>query len=146
MSFAAVESEAAREGLRLLQAGIHQAATLALRGAVKAAEDSAKGTTLWKDKSGATRASVRGEVVGETGIVSTAGAAKFLENGTAAHQIVARNARMLHFFVNGQEFFRRMVQHPGTKERPFMRQARERGEIALEYGAEYYVNYAIARA
>lgn len=146
MSDIKVDGQSAVQSMRLLEAGIHQAAMLALRSAVKAAEDSARSTSRFKDKSGETRGSIRGEVIGQRGKVSAGGVAKFLENGTVAHQIVARNATALHFFVNGQEFFRRMVQHPGTSPRPFMAEARERGLIAAEYGAAYYVNFAIQHA
>lgn len=142
----AAETEAARIGLGELQAALHQAAALALRSAVEAAEKDAKGTTLFRDRSGDTRASIHGTVTGARGEVSAHGVAKLLENGTVAHQIVARRAAALHFFVNGREFFRRMVQHPGTSERPFMAHARTLGEQALEYGMDYFVGFAIERA
>jgi len=42
---------------------------------------------------------------------------------TNAHEIVARNAKVLHFIMGGEDVYRRRVMHPGAKmpERSFMR-------------------------
>lgn len=44
---------------------------------------------------------------------------------TRPHKITARNAQALHFFIGQQEFFRKSVNHPGSKipERSYMRAA-----------------------
>ena len=139
-------TDKARASLALLSAGIAQAAVLALRGAVEAAETSEKTTTLFHDKTGETRGSVRGQVLGFKGRVSVGGAAKLLQNGTKPHVIEAKRAGMLRFMVNGQVLFRRRVNHPGTAERPFVSEARERGAVALAFGADFYVGAAIQRA
>ena len=132
-------------GLELLEAGIIQAIGLTMRSGIQAAEASAKGTTLWKDKSGGTRGSIRGELQGfASGFVIAGGASRFLESGTRPHVIVGKP--VLRFVVNGQTLFRRMVHHPGTAERPFMTEARRIGEQAVAYGAEYFVGEAIRRA
>ena len=115
------------------------------RGAVAAAEGSARGTDKFHDQSGGTRASIRSEVFGLEGFVSAGGAAGFIEWGTAPHLIVA-HGQALRFTVNGQTLYRKMVNHPGTRERPFMREAAERGAIAAEYGAEFFVGAAIRGA
>lgn len=146
MTAVAVESRAALRGLETLSAGVVQAIELTLRSAVAAAEGSAKGTERFKDRSGDTRGSIHGEAHGLTGFVQAGGAARFLENGTPPHIIRARNASVLRFEVAGRVLFRRMVRHPGTAPRPFMHDAAERGAIAAEYGAEEFLNYAIARA
>ncbi len=145
MTVARVESSRFRSGLSLLQAGLHQAATLTLRSAVTAAVDSAKHSTRFKDASGATRASIHGEVFGQRGFVTAGGSARFLENGTRPHLIVA-SGRAIRFVVNGTAIFRKWVKHPGTKPRPFMAEARERGIMAAEYGAEVFVGAAIRNA
>lgn len=56
---------------------------------------------------------------------SSAPYAFFVENGTRAHPIVARRAKVLRFVQNGDTVFRRRVFHPGTKPRPFMQTARD---------------------
>jgi hypothetical protein len=133
-------------GLELLAAGIHQAAHLALRAAMDVAVASAKGTTLYKDRSGETRKSVHAEMVGPMrGFVEAKGASRFLENGTPPHEIVARKAQALRFVVNGETIFRRMVRHPGTAERPFMRIARDEAQKAADYAAEFYVDFAMRK-
>ena len=142
-----VRGEESRDSLRILHAGIRQAAMLALRSAEQAAVDSAKATTLFKDKTGGTRGSIRMETTPAlTGFVIAGGAAKFLEEGTPPHIIAARRAKMLRFVVDGVVMYRRWVRHPGTAERPFMTIARDIAERTAEYGAEYFVEQAIQRA
>jgi hypothetical protein len=134
-----------KRDLEMLRAGIHQAASLALRSLVEATAAEAKSTTLFKDQSGATRSSIHGEVTepGRRGFVIAGGASKFLENGTRPHTITARNATVLRFVVNGQTVFRRTVHHPGTAELPFMHQALARAEMMAPYAFEEFINYAI---
>ncbi len=145
MTIATVHGEKTRASLSILNAGIHQAAELAVRSAVEAARDSAKGTTQYSDRTGGTRASTVGEAMGIRGTVQVGGAARFLENGTQAHVIVA-HGRSLRFVVNGQTLFRKWARHPGTRPRPFMHEAARVGEMALDYGCEFYVSEAIRRA
>ena len=145
-----IDTKRARSGLTSLKAGIFNAEVLIIKAGIKAAEDSAKATTLWKDQTGETRKSIHGVfergAYGPRGYVEAKGASYWLENGTRPHEIVARRKQALHFFVNGQEFFRKRVQHPGTAEKPFMAQARERGEMAVEYAADFYIQYAVDHA
>jgi hypothetical protein len=138
-------------GLRALSTRLIHAAEMTLVGAVEAAEMSAKTTTLFKDQSGKTRGSIKATVRASgawdmRGRVVARGAAKFLENGTRAHTITARNGGMLRFYVNGNAVFRRSVHHPGQRATHFMQTARHMGELAAEFGAEIYVNEAIAGA
>jgi len=128
------------DGLRILEAGIVQAAANALKGAMAAAEASEKSSTLFHDRTGATRASIRARRVGHlAGVVEVGGAAKFLESGTRAHIINAP----VQVRPGIWRFIRR---HPGTVARPFVSQARERAEAAATYAAEFYVQEAIHRA
>jgi hypothetical protein len=141
-----IETDSGRllEQLELLEAGVIQAAALAMRSAITATEASAKETTLFKDKTGDTRGSIRAEARGFTGgFVQAGGVSRYLENGTRPHVIHGRP--VLRFVVAGQVLFRRQVNHPGTAERPFMSEARRVGEQALEYGAEFFVAEAIRR-
>ena len=140
-----VDSAAAQSDLRDLGAGLHQAAALALKAAVKATEESVAATSLYKDRSGKTRASATSEVTDLTGRVFSGGMTRFLEYGTVPHAIVAKRSGVLAFQMNGSTVFRRSVHHPGTEPRPFMDTARALGEQAADYGAEYYANYAIDR-
>lgn len=136
---ATVDGKATIAGLELLAAGIVQASGLALRAGVAAAEQSAKATTRWKDKSGETRKSIVGRVESYSrGFVRAGGASVFLENGTRPHPI---NAPVFIAGV-GWRFIR---MHPGTAETLFMSEARSRGEQAAQYGAEYYAGEVIRR-
>jgi HK97 gp10 family phage protein len=50
--------------------------------------------------------------------------ASYVENGTAPHVILPRNARRLRFVARGGDLvYSAMVNHPGTKPNPFARNA-----------------------
>lgn len=143
MTVAKVDASKTISSLRLLNAAIHNAAQMALRDAVVETEKNAAATTLWKNQRPLTRSTIHGTVGIGRGEVRAGGASHFLEWGTNPHVIEGRNGGMLHFWSNGVEFFRRRVHHPGTRERPFMRTAREHGALVARYAADFYVTYAI---
>lgn len=137
-----IDGDQLRRDLHDLQAVLRNAASQALREAVNAAQQTAKNTSLFRDRTGATRKSITGAVFGSNGVVEARGAAVFLQNGTRPHTISARNAKTLAFQVNGRTVFRRSVKHPGTAARPFMTEAERVGEQTLLYGLEYFTEYA----
>ena len=49
--------------------------------------------------------------------------AVFLERGTRPHTVKARSGKALRFIGPSGDVYRRSIQHPGTKARPFMRPA-----------------------
>lgn len=49
--------------------------------------------------------------------------AVYVHDGTRAHIIRPRNARVLRFTVGGQVVYARVVHHPGTRPRPFLDRA-----------------------
>lgn len=61
-----------------------------------------------------------GPLTALVGVGREAPYARFVNDGTQPHEIVARKAKALHFFVGGQEFFRKRVHHPGITARKFM--------------------------
>jgi hypothetical protein len=133
--------------LRGIEGGAQHIANAAMSALLKATwytEEQAKGTHLFKDRSGRTRQSIKAKVNGwKSGFVKAGGAALFIENGTKAH--VIRGNPYLRFTVNGQTLFRRMVHHPGTAPRPFMQEAADRGAVVFRLAAEHYVGEAIRR-
>jgi hypothetical protein len=48
-------------------------------------------------------------------------------DGTRPHLIRPRRAKALHFFVDGQEVFTKLVRHPGTRANNFLGRALRRG-------------------
>lgn len=60
------------------------------------------------------------------GVEATADYAAAVHEGSRPHRIVARRAEALHFFWHGREMFRPSVWHPGTRARPFLRNAGQR--------------------
>lgn len=134
-----IDTAATRGGLRRLLGGLHQAGTLALRAAADAGVASAKATTLFRDRTGDTRASVRGQVFGRAGFVEARGAARFLEYGTRPHRIDSA------VMIPGVGW-RFIGLHKGTFPRPFMHEARNRAADAAGVAGEYFVNFAIERA
>lgn len=139
-----------RRGMDLLQAGLHNGAHQALVAAVRAARDSAKTTTLFKDGPDADlRKSIREEITNAfEGRIIAGGAgvnhARFVNDGTPPHVIAGRNGGSLRFVMNGQTIFRRVVHHPGTTPRPFMDDAAKVGEQTLDYGLELMTERPIA--
>src|SRR5690348_7611486 len=137
-----MDASAFRDSLATLQATLYNNAAQALAASVKAAETSAKATTLYKDRSGRLRANTRGSSSGLTGrIVADTEYAGFVNSGTRPHVIEARG-QALAFVVAGEYRFARRVNHPGTAERPFMQVARDLGEQTLDYGLEFMVRAA----
>lgn len=49
--------------------------------------------------------------------------ARFVHEGTRPHVIRPRNARALRFEISGRVIFAARVNHPGTRARPFLRDA-----------------------
>lgn len=45
----------------------------------------------------------------------------YVEFGTPPHIIRAKNAKALHFKVDGEDVFAKTVHHPGTRPNPFIR-------------------------
>lgn len=133
--------------LQTLSAGIRNNAGQALRAAVRASEDDAKSTTLFKD--GATarlRQNIVGTVEGLTGELKASTAyAQWVESGTQPHVIEAKSGGLLRFVVAGRVIFARRVRHPGTAPRPFMQHAADVGDKTLDYGIEYFTDYAISK-
>lgn len=64
-------------------------------------------------------------------VSNTAPYARWVNDGTPEHLIMARNARFLRFEMDGAIHYRRAVMHPGTKPRPFLPQIRAVGTAVL---------------
>jgi hypothetical protein len=52
--------------------------------------------------------------------------AKFVEDGTRAHPIEARRAKVLRYYQNGRLMFRKRVRHPGTRPYLYLKGALDR--------------------
>jgi hypothetical protein len=57
------------------------------------------------------------------GVTAHAKYAAAVHEGSRPHVIRARRAKALHFVWHGREVFFRKVNHPGTRARPFLRNA-----------------------
>ena len=135
-----VDSTEAMKSLRLLRIGLDRAFIEVGRAVLGAVRDDAKGTSLWKDRSGHTRQSIHDvQDSVTTGFVEAGEASRYLEYGTPDHG--PTHASALRFEINGAVFFRKFGR--GITPRPFMQHARDRGEIVAEYAADYYLDQAI---
>lgn len=81
-----------------------------------------------KDHPGQLRESIHAhpKVTGSTASVefsSSVPYARYVIEGTPAHLIVPRNARVLRWESSGQVFYRDRVNHPGAKANPFPERA-----------------------
>lgn len=52
--------------------------------------------------------------------------AVYVHEGTRAHVIGPRRAKALRFQIGGRTVFAKLVRHPGTRARPFLRNAAHR--------------------
>ncbi|AGT12925.1 tail assembly chaperone [Mycobacterium phage KayaCho] len=60
------------------------------------------------------------------GVEATADYAAAVHEGSRPHRIAARSADALRFVWHGRVMFRKSVWHPGTRARPFLRNAARR--------------------
>lgn len=67
---------------------------------------------------------------------NTSNHAGFIDGGTRPHFIAARRATFLRFQMNGVTMFRRSVNHPGTRPRPFVALSAAVGQMALKASAQ----------
>jgi hypothetical protein len=127
-----LDSTALRSWLQSRAQYVKQAVSIAVQQAGERAAENARLTPLFKDgKRAATRGTIKFRMAGSSGKLIARGASHFLEWGTKAHVISPKKGKMLRFAVAGNMVFARKVQHPGTRPRPFMRDAREVGARAL---------------
>jgi hypothetical protein len=130
-----------------LKAAFRTAAKHAMELAVKQAEDNAKNTTSFYDRSSSgTRSTIKGTVGagGFTGKLIAKKAALFLQFGTKPHVILPKNGPYLRFQIHGGPWvFAKRVNHPGTKATLFMTHARNVGEQTLKRGFAHYLNQAM---
>lgn len=141
----AIDTRACRTDLDTLLGAIVSVSNQALKIAVESAEEAAKATTLFNNQTHKTRDSIKGTSFGQNGTLSAGKAARYIELGTPPHKITGKNGGYLKFQMNGTTMFRRSVNHPGTKPRPFMTIARDIGEKVLSESLEYFLTYAIER-
>jgi hypothetical protein len=145
VSIATAHTHDARAALLSLRTAISHAAHDAIEAAVNVGESIAQSSKLFKNQTGATRASIKGTVFAASGQVVAGGVARFLENGTRPHDIVARAGGVLAFRVNGAMVFTRRVHHPGTAPRPFMQVARDVAQDVADHASALYTDLAIRR-
>lgn len=132
--------------LRHLKAGGLKSIDRAVQHTLQYAEDQAKGTTLYRDVTGALRRNTKATFhPGEFGLdvggdlVADTEYAQFVESGRGP--VEARDGGMLRFVSNGTVFYRKRV-GPAAP-RPFMRNARNMAEHQLRYDLEDYFQGAI---
>jgi len=56
----------------------------------------------------------------------------YFEYGTKAHSIFPVRAKVLHFFINGEEIFAKNVRHPGTPAWKMFETAERRADVIIE--------------
>jgi hypothetical protein len=71
--------------------------------------------------------------------------ARYVVEGTKAHEIIARGVSLAFTGSSGSTVFRKRVHHPGTKPNPFFWRAQLPMEISLETLGGELVDRAVAR-
>jgi hypothetical protein len=108
----------------------------------------ARSRHAFKNRTGKLEKSIRGGLTGsseteQTGeIVASEEHASFVENGTPAHEIRARNAPYLVFEWKGRIVRTKSVNHPGTRPLPFMGLAYHKAEAVIIRETEVGVAFA----
>jgi HK97 gp10 family phage protein len=141
------------QALSALEQNLDTAMAAALHDAGSMVANEARSNHAFTDRTGALSRSIHAQPVDGsfTGrnltvdVVADTPYARFVEDGTRAHEIRARNARTLKFRGrDGRWVFRRRVQHPGTKPYLYLKgalarlfpQVRERSERGLAIAFE----------
>lgn len=119
--------------------------------------NTAKQTRLFRDRTGALRASIRpGRVTGSFSRGSlkaevlagggTVGYAAHVHEGTRAHVIEARTTRALRIPTGSGFVFRRRVRHPGTRPRKYLDEAGDKVAPIVPSIVEAFTTRAIREA
>lgn len=165
---ARAETEGARRALGVLLLGIRDAGDAAIYDAIRAAEVSIRSTTLFKNQSGRLRKDFQTYRQNRYRAIyeSRTPYAIFVESGTRAHLIrpkeghgfegplkegqsrraiddIGTHRVALRWFTNGSVHFARVVHHPGTLPRPFMREARDAAERQALATADRHLTLAL---
>lgn len=129
-----IDTGAFEQSLSALETSFVSGAKQLLGEATRTAQEFARVTPLFKDRTGALRASIRRQTISTWHHRLVAGGRPapygvFVHEGTAPHMIVGNPT--LTFVWKGVLVHFRYVNHPGTKPRPFMRAARDFTETML---------------
>lgn len=142
-----VQVDALVKSLGEVKTAITAAVKEALKQVAAYAQEHAKATTTFKDRTGKLRGSIR---TGQRGFKSfvragNSGAqyAQYVEYGTVAHKIRARRAPFLRFVKDGRLWVLPSVNHPGTKPTRFMASARDAGDGVAQGIFERNLNSAM---
>jgi Bacteriophage HK97-gp10, putative tail-component len=129
--------------------------------AARIVADAAHETAAFTDRTGQLRASIqpsdppatgsffRGDLEGSVGFGATSNGFPYglaLEFGSAPHVITPKHRRALRFAGGGGWVFATKVNHPGTKEGRFMRDALDSSAPAITQAFESSIDDAIERA
>lgn len=131
--FVRVEATETLRGLRTLERRIEDVARIQLYEVARVALRAARGTTLFRDRTGELRGTL--DIIDKGAywkrVIAPANHAKFIEGGTKAHVIRPKRGRFLRFYVGDRAVYARAVHHPGTARRPFMATAAAAGGQAM---------------
>lgn len=131
-----------------LESQIREAIKRGLNATTIFALETARATRAFKDRTGAARGSINSGTRSEfAAFVQAGGRAAphvlWLEEGSRAHAIQAKNVKMLRFVQEGRIRFAKRVWHPGTKGTHFMQDARDRAEQAATHLFETEINAVV---
>ncbi len=109
---------------------------------MQATVERVKASTEFKDRTGLMRNTVTYEisVAGQDMIVrlyAPAPYSGYLEDGTAAHEIVPNKKKILRWTSNGNTYWAKKVSHPGTRARHILANAINLEKIAAAAGGAF---------
>lgn len=142
----------ARAAIAILRAEVDAMAMSLPERAAQMAVTKARGTSLFNDRSGQTRGSIRAEQISQYRTrFHAAGASLFVNAGTGLHgpkasryPIVAKNVPLLKFQVAGRWVSKREVSHTGQKATHFIDRAIEEAESFMLSDLSFQLSGIIA--
>lgn len=146
----AVNVEGTKRALAKFALDLEVACSVAIEEALVAAEASALSSIKAQTtrRTGALEDKLQGVLLSTTrgAFFALADHARYIDEGTEPHQIPnSPGRRMLRFQSGGDTFFRRVVNHRGTKARPFVALAQAAGQMALRDTLTQIVNQMASR-
>lgn len=125
-----IDSAAFRRDLSRASSVLPRHARDALIQSTQSAATYAKLSRLYKSHTHGLQASIHVKSTSQWArdVIADAKYARYVEDGTMRHFIFPSRRRALRFVQDGQVRFARWVFHPGTKSRPFMKEARDLAE------------------
>jgi hypothetical protein len=128
-----IDASECLRNLATIERRVLDSARVGMAEVAKIAYRSAKESTLFNDRTGEMRGTMDIVDLGayKKRLIFRAAHAKWVNDGTRAHLIMAKPGGLMRFVIGGRVFFAKVVHHPGTAKRPILENAGAAGSQAM---------------